>query len=87
MKTKCMDCGRLNPGWFWVKPTVWSEAGFRTPNNGIICLKCFSKRPMTIDDFNPDGPCSNDALMFMYAMGQVQFMVSYATHQAKQNLK
>jgi hypothetical protein len=69
---KCSDCGYDNPQWFFVKQSVWEEAGFRGYDDGLFCLSCFSKllkRPMTLDDFDDNGPCSNDAIKFMYELG------------------
>ena len=70
---KCIDCQRDNPGFFWVKEMVWRLAGFRDYKDGIICLSCFAKRlgrPLTPNDFDDSGPCSNDAVLYMYAAGQ-----------------
>lgn len=71
-KWSCIDCGRDNPGFFWVKDSVWKEAGFQKYNDGIICLQCFVsrlKRPLIIDDLDDSGPCSNDALHYMFKLG------------------
>ena len=68
----CKDCGLINPQWFWVSQSVWEEAGLKLYNDGIFCLACFAKRlnrPMTLNDFDDNGPCSNDAIKFMYNVG------------------
>ncbi len=65
----CIDCGKSNPGFFWVKESVWKEAGFQNYNDGIICLSCLAKRlkrTIVPEDFDDNGPCSNDAILFMY---------------------
>ena len=74
-KYKCQDCNLDNPQFFWIKQSVWEEAGFKIYLDGMFCLSCFSKylkRPITLDDFDDNGPCSNDAIKFMYALGHIK---------------
>lgn len=77
----CKDCGLINPQWFWVSQATWEEAGLKLYKDGIFCLSCFVnrlKRPMTLADFDDNGPCSNDAIKFMYALGQIQGIANHS---------